>query len=335
MRFENENLILFAVAAALAAVITALIRNIKPGRLSAPAVFGKKNTGAGAAAGFYLPDILKTAAIFLFCAALLRPQGVIKETEEKIKGIDIMICLDVSGSMQAEDLPPNRLEVAKDVLIQFVSGLKTDRVGLVVFAGRAFTQCPLTADYEILKSFIRQVDFSTVRIDGTAVGDGILAGINRLEPSEGAKVIILVTDGISNTGINTLEAAKMAAAKGIKLYTIGIGKKGGAPMMYTDRFGNKRQAVDRNTGRPLNWDEPDEKTLREAAEVTGGIYFRVENKSELSRVYEDIAKMEKQEITVRHYDRYEEYFFYFIAAGLLLLLFSLIFEAFAGIRVIS
>ncbi len=335
MRLANENLLFFAAAAVLAVLVVVLFRSFRPGRLAAPAVFGKKSRSGGPGISFYLPDILKAAAVLLFCIALLRPQGVSKETEDKMKGIDIMMCLDVSGSMQADDLPPNRLEAAKEVLTRFVSGLKTDRAGLIVFAGRAFTQCPLTADYEILRSFIKQVDFSTVRIDGTAVGDAILAGINRLEPSAGSKVIILATDGVSNTGLNTMETARMAAAKGIKLYTIGIGKKGGAPMTYTDQFGNKRQAVDRYSGRPLNWEEPDEKTLKEAAAATGGLYFRAENKSELLKVYDDIARMEKQEIKVRHYEKYEEYFFYFLAAGLLLLLFSFLFEVFTGIRVVS
>lgn len=335
MRFANENLILFAVLASAAAVAVAVLRSLMPGKIGLPSLFaGKKNNTARAVAA-YLPDVLKVIAVILFCIALLRPQGVKKETEEKIKGLDIIMCLDVSGSMQAEDLPPNRLEAAKEVLNRFVSGLKTDRVGLIVFAGRAFTQCPLTSDYEILRSFIGQVDFSTVRIDGTAVGEAILAGINRLEPSGSSKVMILATDGVSNTGLDTIEAAKMAAVKGVKLYTIGIGRQGGAARIYTDQYGNKRQAVDRFTGQAMKWEEPDERTLKAAAEITGGLYFRAVNKSELSKVYEDIAKMEKQEIKIRNYDRYEEYFFYFLAAGLLLLMLALILEILTGIRVLS
>ena len=335
MKFANENLIIFAAIAVLAAVVIALLRNLKPVKMNLPAFFSGKKTGSGPGFIYYIPDILKTAAVLLLCIALLRPQGIKKETEEKIKGLDIIMCLDVSGSMQADDLPPNRLEAAKEVLINFISGLKTDRVGMIVFAGRAFTQCPLTSDYEILKSFISQVDFTTVRINGTAVGEAILAGINRLEPSGSSKVMILATDGVSNTGLDTLEASKMAAVKGIKLYTIGIGKKGGALQYQIDQFGNKRQVVNRYTGEAVRWEEPDEKTLKAAAEITGGRYFRAVNKSELSEIYGEIAKMEKQEIKVRHYDRYEEYFFYFLAAGLLLLLASILFEILTGIRVIS
>lgn len=335
MRFANENLLLFAVIAALAAAGIVLLRNFMHGKIGLPSVFAGKNSPGAGSFIHHIPDILKVTAVILFCIALLRPQGVKKETEEKIKGLDIIMCLDVSGSMQAEDLPPNRLEAAKEVLDRFVSGLKTDRVGLIVFAGRAFTQCPLTSDYEILKSFISQVDFSTVRIDGTAVGEAILAGINRLEPSGSSKVLILATDGVSNTGLDTMEAAKMAAVKGIKLYTIGIGRQGGVVRTYTDQYGNKRQAVDRYTGQVIKWEEPDERTLKAAAEITGGLYFRAVNKSELSKVYADIAIMEKQEIKIRNYDRYEEYFFYFLAAGILLMLLALVFEILTGIRVLS
>ena len=190
--------------------------------------------------GVFIPDILKVIGLAFLIVALLRPQDMKKETKEKIKGIDIIIALDISGSMQADDLKPNRLEAAKDVCRNFVDGLTTDRVGLVVFAGKSFTQCPLTIDYEIIKNFINEVDLQTVRIDGTAIGEAVLTSINRLESSGASKVIILTTDGVNNRGVAPIEAVKAAAHKDVKVYTIGIGKKGGSPMMYTDRFGIKR-----------------------------------------------------------------------------------------------
>ncbi len=283
----------------------------------------------------HVPDILKIAGVLLLIIALLGPRQVKKETREKIKGIDIVMALDLSGSMQAGDLEPNRLEAAKDVCRQFINGLANDRVGLVVFAGKAFTQCPLTIDYEIVKNFINEVDLQTVRIDGTAMGDAVITAINRLESSAGSKVIILTTDGVNNRGLPPIDAASASAHKNIKLYTIGIGKKGGAPMMYTDRRGVKRQAVDRRTGKPLKWEEPDEKTLKKMAAMTGGRYFRATNKNELKKIYDLIGKLEKKEIKVKTYNRHEEKFYPFLIAGFICLLLALLLEVFKFTRIIS
>jgi len=267
--------------------------------------------------------------------ALLRPQEIKKETEENIKGIDIMLALDVSGSMQADDLKPNRLEAAKEVLGQFVSGLAGDRAGLVVFAGTSFSQCPLTVDYEIVKNFIRQVDFNTVRIDGTAVGDAIITAVNRLEKSGPTKVLILATDGVSNRGVNPVEAAQIAAYKGIKIYTIGIGKKGGSPMYQMGYDGVKRQVINRYTGQPAYWEEPDEDTLRQMAASTGGEYFRATDNRALKQIYDNIAKMEKQDIKVKSYNRHIDKFKRFLWAGALLVLLAFAAETVKYLRVIS
>ena len=336
MRFANLSLLPYLILILIIFTVFVVYRNIKFNKVNFSNILSMKKLRTGMNSLLVLvPDILKIAAVILLAVALLRPQDIKKQTQEKIKGIDILIALDISGSMQAEDLEPNRLEAAKDVCREFINGLSNDRVGLVVFAGKSFTQCPLTVDYEIVKTFIDQVDLQTIRIDGTAIGEAVLTSINRLESSGASKVVILTTDGVNNRGIAPLEAAKIAAYKDVKVYTIGIGKKGGSPMMYTDRWGIKRRAFDRRTGRKLNWEEPDEKTLRQMAKITGGKYFRAENKKELNEIYKIIGKMEKQEIKVKTYNKYEDKFFAFLLAGFLLLAAALLMEVFKVTRVIA
>ena len=279
----------------------------------------------------FLPDILKLAAVLLLIVALLRPQSVKKETEEIIKGIDIITVLDVSGSMQADDLKPNRLEAAKKVINDFVSGLKNDRVGMVVFAGKVLPSARLQNDYEIIRAFVEQISFETVKIDGTAVGEAVLNGVNRLESSGASKVMIVITDGRSNKGIPD-EAAKIAAYKGIKIYTIGIGKKGGAQAYGFDIYGNRRPYVD-NYGRPVMYEEPDEESLGRVAGITGGKYFRATDNNALQRIYETIAQLEKQEIKVKNYEKHEDKFYGFLIAGVILLLLALLLEALKLLRI--
>ena len=315
-------------------IIIIILKNIKVGRVTLSNIDTLKKIENNIDKLLILPDVLKIIGLILLSIALLRPQEIKKETFENIRGINIIIALDVSGSMQAEDLKPNRLEAAKDVCRDFVDGLKSDRVGLVVFAGKSFTQCPLTIDYAIVKNFINQLDLQTVRIDGTAIGDGIINSVNRLENARGSKVIILTTDGVNNRGVDPIEAAKIAAYKDIKIYTIGIGKKGGAPMTYIDPFGIKRQAYDRVTGKPLKWEEPDEKTLKKIAEITGGRYFRATDEHKLKEIYRLIGKLEKQDIKVKTYNRYIDKFYPFLVAGFLFLLSAFLMEVFKFTRVI-
>jgi Ca-activated chloride channel family protein len=333
MIFQNMNWLPYGAAAFLIILAAALLRNFRYKKINFSNFL---SLPAGGGAGKYMrfvPDALKILGVLLLVIALLRPQSIKKETQENIKGIDIMLALDISGSMQAEDLKPDRVEAAKEVCRNFVSGLVNDRAGLVVFAGKAFTQCPLTSDYEIVKSFIDQVDLQTVRIDGTAIGDAILTATNRLELSGASKVIILATDGVNNRGIPPIEAAKIAAYKNIKIYTIGIGKKGGAPMIYTDNFGVKRQAVNPYTGQPLRFEEPDENVLTQIAQMTGGMYFRATNEQSLNEIYNMIGKMEKQDIKVKKYDRHEDRFEWFLWAGLILIIAALGLEAWKYLKV--
>jgi Ca-activated chloride channel family protein len=331
----NINLLPQLVVFLLVFIAFALFRDIRTRRIAFSNINQLKKSGGTARAWSYIPDILKFLGIILLSVALLRPQQVRDETQEKIKGIDIMLALDISGSMQAEDLKPDRLDAAKAVCREFVSGLVNDRAGLVVFAGTSFSQCPLTTDYEIVRNFISQVDLQTVRIDGTAMGDAIITAVNRLEKSGPTKVIILATDGINNKGISPVDAAKIAAYKGIKIYTIGIGKKGGAPIMQQGPDGIKRQLINPYTRQVMKWEEPDENTLSQIAGMTGGAYFRATDERALKEIYNTIGKLEKQEIQVKSYNKKIDKFVYFLWAGLILVLMAFGLEAFKYTRVVA
>ena len=233
-------------------------------------------------------------------------------SESSVESLDIYLALDISGSMQTTDIKPTRIAAAKETLKHFVDGLPGDRVGLVVFAGKAFTQCPLSLDHDVVKYFIDQVDIGTVGIDGTALGDGILVALQRLaqEPKSG-QVIILATDGRSNTGQDPRVAAQVAAQAGIKLYTIGMGAKGGGVMVWRAPDGqvySQRQ------------EEPDEPLMRSMAEATGGLYFRATDSASLDEIYRRIAALERREIKVKNRREADEHFFPYLLLGALLLL---------------
>jgi Ca-activated chloride channel homolog len=335
MRLENSGLLPLFIALFLVFLGSLLFKNIKIRRINFSNFIQLDKAGGRAQTGVLVVDLLKLLGIVLLIIALLRPQQVTKQSQDKIRGIDIMLALDLSGSMQAEDLKPNRMEAAKEVCSQFVSGLANDRVGLAVFAGKSFSQCPLTTDYEIVKNFINQLDLQTVRVNGTAMGDAIITAVNRLEKSGPTKVIILATDGVNNTGMPPVDAAKIAAYKGIKIYTIGIGKKGGAIMMGVGYDGVKRPVYNQYTGQMMKWEEPDEKTLTQIAEMTGGAYFRATDERALKQIYDTIGKLEKQDIQVKTYNRHEDRFAFFLWAGLLFILAGLGLEVFKYTRVIA
>jgi Ca-activated chloride channel family protein len=259
----------------------------------------------------WLPGLLRLAGLALCLIALLRPQIVTSESRSSVQALDIFLCLDISGSMRADDARPSRLAAAKESLHQFVKGLRGDRVGLVVFTGKAFVQCPLTLDHDIVDYFIDQVDFDTIRLGGTAVGDGLLAAVSRLMKEPGRnQVVVLATDGVSNTGTDPLQAARLAGSAGIKVYTIGIGRKGGGEVSVTDPFGRVfRQHME----------EPDEPVLRSMAESTGGQYFRATDESVLRQAYQRIGQLEKHEIKVRNWKNAEEFYFLFLLIGAVLL----------------
>ena len=263
----------------------------------------------------WLPYALRVLAVAAMVVALARPQSRLSRQEMKVEGIDIVLAMDVSGSMLAEDFKPNRLEAAKKVAADFIDGRKSDRMGLVVFAGEAFTQVPLTIDHNVLLKQLSGLKDGMTK-DGTALGDGLATAINRIKDSEAkSKVIILLTDGINNQGaVDPQSAAEIAALYNIRLYTIGVGTKGLAPYPFRDAFGRKRyQNV------PV---ELDENLLTQMAQSTNdGQYFRATNKKSLQQIFNQIDKMEKSKIDVTQYSQTkDEYQGWLILAALALLL---------------
>ena len=249
----------------------------------------------------HLPMVLRCVVVVLVAVALARPQTSEQMTKTTVEGVDIVLSLDVSGTMLAADFEPDRLAAAKDVAAQFIADRPNDRIGLVVFAGESYTQSPLTTDKAALQTLLAQVQFGVVE-DGTAIGMGLATAVNRLrESSAKSKVVILLTDGINNAGqIAPLTAAEIAAEYGIRVYTIGVGRKGYAPYPYYDAWGNRRyrqQLV-----------EIDEQILTDIAAKTGGEYFRATDKRSLKSVYDRINELEKSKIETDNYTNYTEHF---------------------------
>ena len=262
----------------------------------------------------HAPFVLRMAALATLVVALARPQSAEQNTRTNTDGIDIMLALDVSGSMLARDFRPDRLEAAKEVAGSFISDRYGDRIGLVVFAGEAFTQSPLTADQSTLLTLLGRVRSGLIE-DGTAIGNGLATAINRLRESDAkSKVIILLTDGVNNRGeIAPLTAAEIAKAQGIRVYTIGVGTEGMAPYPAVDIYGTP------TGGTVMAKVEIDEKTLRSIAEMTGGEYFRATDKAKLKAIYDQINQMEKSKVEVTEHVTYHEQYLLWALAGLLLL----------------
>ncbi|HGY56208.1 MAG TPA: VWA domain-containing protein [Caldithrix abyssi] len=263
--------------------------------------------------------VLRVLAVAAFILALARPQSSSKEEEISTEGVDIVLAMDVSSSMLAEDFKPNnRLTAAKVVAREFIKGRKNDRLGMVVFAGESFTQCPLTLDYGVLLELLDQVKVADKDWDGTAIGMGLVNAIDRLRDSKAkSKVIILLTDGVNNRGqVDPITAARIAQAYGIKIYTIGAGTRGTAMYPVDDPVLGRRYV-------PMRV-EIDEEVLKEIARITGGTYFRATDSDKLREIYKEIGEMEKTKIEVKEYTRYEEYFVYFVGFGLALLLLEII-----------
>lgn len=258
----------------------------------------------------HIPIVLRCLTMGLIIVALARPQSAEDFTNTNAEGIDIVMSLDISGSMLAKDFKPNRLEAAKDITSKFILGRPTDRIGLVVFAGEAFTQSPLTTDHTSLVNLLNQVQMGFIE-DGTAIGNGLATAVNRLRESDcPSKVIILLTDGVNNCGqIDPKSAADIAKDYGIRVYTIGVGTEGVAPYPTYDQWGTLSYQNAKV--------EIDEKLLKTIAEETGGHYFRATDNTKLAEIYSEIQNMEKTKVEVENFRKYSEVFPPFLLMALI------------------
>jgi Ca-activated chloride channel homolog len=262
----------------------------------------------------HVPFILRLLALAALIVILARPQSTNRWNSESVEGIDIMLALDISGSMLAMDFSPNRIEASKNVATEFVAGRPNDRIGLVLFGGESFTQCPLTTDHALLMNMIKDVKIGIIDDQSTAIGLGLANAVRRLKDSDAInRVIILVTDGVNNAGsIDPLTAAEIASAFGVRIYTIGVGTRGMAPMPYRDAYGSIRyqqQEVD-----------IDEDMLGRISSLTNGQYFRAVDNEALKEVYAKIDQLEKSRIDVRQYSKKYEQFRIFGIWALIFLL---------------
>jgi len=258
-----------------------------------------------------LPIWLRLAALTLFIIAAARPQSFSSSENIYTEGIDIAMVLDISGSMLSEDFKPNRVEAAKKVMDDFIEGRTNDRIGLVIFSRESFTQCPLTIDYNVLRSLLKEVKTGMIE-DGTAIGNAIANGVNRLKDSKSkSKVMILLTDGVNNAGeIDPLTAAQIAQKFGVRIYAVGVGTMGEAPYPFQTPFGIRYQNM------PV---EIDEKLLQQIAATTGGKYFRATNNNKLQEIYNEIDHLEKTRVEVTSYRNARELFYGWAFTGMLLL----------------
>jgi Ca-activated chloride channel family protein len=278
---------------------------------------------------YYLRHLLfafRCLAVACIVLAIARPRSSTELENVTTEGIDIILALDVSTSMEAMDFKPNRLEAAKAIAVQFISERQTDRMGLVVFAGESFTQCPLTTDRITLINLIKEVRFRLIN-DGTAIGDGLATAVARIKDSDAkSRVVILLTDGENNMGaIYPLTAAEIAKTYNVRVYTIGVGAQGTAPMVKQDIFGN----------RVVQQDEVriDEDMLTEIAEMTGGKYFRATDNTKLLEIYNEINQMEKTKTEIDSFPVYKEEFLPYALAALGLLILEILLRLFIFRRI--
>jgi Ca-activated chloride channel family protein len=260
----------------------------------------------------HLGVVLRSLAVIALIVALARPQSSLSWQNSTTEGIDIIIASDISGSMLAEDFQPNRLEAGKNIAIDFIKNRPDDRIGLVIFSGESFTQCPLTIDHDVLINLYKDIKNGMID-DGTAIGMGLATAVNRLKDSEAkSKVIILLTDGSNNMGsIPPLTAAEIAKQFNIRVYTVGVGTHGSAPYPFQTAAGIVYQRI------PVDVDEG---TLTKIANITGGKYFRATDNETLKNIYSQIDKLEKAKIDVTQYHKKTEMFLPFALIALFLLL---------------
>ena len=273
----------------------------------------------------HLPFFFRTLAVALIIVAIARPRSSSDMTTSQSEGIDIVLALDVSTSMLARDFTPDRIEAAKGIAIEFISQRPSDRIGVVVFAGESYTQAPLTTDRATLINLIKEIECGLID-DGTAIGNGLASAVARLQDSDApSKVVILLTDGVNNTGeITPGMAVEIAKTYGIKVYTIGVGAMGTAPYPVMTPFGVRVQNVEVEIDEPL---------LKDIADQTGGTYFRATDNTKLMQIYSEINKMEKVKVTTDSFPVYSEEFGRFALWALFFLLAELITRLFLARRI--
>lgn len=268
----------------------------------------------------HAPMLLRTVALSMIIIAIARPRSSSKMDKIDTEGIDIVLAMDVSTSMLARDFTPDRISAAKDVAIEFISQRPSDRIGIVVFAGESYTQCPLTTDRATLINLMKEIQTGLIE-DGTAIGNGLATAVARMQGSDAkSRVVILLTDGVNNRGeITPQTAADIAKTYGIRVYTIGVGANGTAPYPVITPWGVQMQDVEV---------EIDEDLLKGIAETTGGRYFRATDNTKLSEIYSEINKMEKARTTIDSFPVYKELFMDFALVALICLLLEVVFNAF-------
>jgi Ca-activated chloride channel family protein len=316
-RFQDPWLLLLVALVPLGYWLRARFERRRAGSFRYSATDTARQVSAGRSRWRHrVPGALRALALTALIVALARPQTGMTSENVHTEGIDIVLALDISTSMLAEDLQPNRLGAAKAVATDFVNGRRNDRIGLVAFAGEAFTQAPLTLDYGVVTTLLHELDPGMVE-DGTAVGMGLATAVKRLEASDAkSKVVILLTDGRNNSGqIGPVTAAQMAKALGVRVYTIGAGSRGTARVPVTDPLGGQRYATMRV--------DIDEATLKQVAEITGGQYFRATDTESLAAIYKQIDQLERTDIEVQNFTQYAERFPLVLGSALALLLLEL------------
>lgn len=268
----------------------------------------------------HAPMLLRTVALSMIIIAIARPRSSSKMDKIDTEGIDIVLEMDVSTSMLARDFTPDRISAAKDIAIEFISQRPSDRIGIVVFAGESYTQCPLTTDRATLINLMKEIQTGLIE-DGTAIGNGLATAVARMQGSDAkSRVVILLTDGVNNRGeITPQTAADIAKTYGIRVYTIGVGANGTAPYPVITPWGVQMQDVEV---------EIDEDLLKGIAETTGGRYFRATDNTKLSEIYSEINKMEKARTTIDSFPVYKELFMDFALVALICLLLEVVFNAF-------
>lgn len=268
----------------------------------------------------HAPMLLRTVALSMIIIAIARPRSSSKMDKIDTEGIDIVLAMDVSTSMLARDFTPDRISAAKDIAIEFISQRPSDRIGIVVFAGESYTQCPLTTDRATLINLMKEIQTGLIE-DGTAIGNGLATAVARMQGSDAkSRVVILLTDGVNNRGeITPQTAADIAKTYGIRVYTIGVGANGTAPYPVITPWGVQMQDVQV---------EIDEDLLKGIAETTGGRYFRATDNTKLSEIYSEINKMEKARTTIDSFPVYKELFMDFALVALICLLLEVVFNAF-------